>query len=597
MKTKKTFVFLFVLPILFVSILLAGSQTKAAVATSTLSIFPQSLSLVAGDKATVSITGSGGYYIFGNSKSNLASASISGSNIIINGLSGCSIYSTGCGLDTITVCQSDGQCANLYVEMSNNNTPVTFTSITSSTLSLIAGNSATVSLAGYGGYYISSNSYPNVASASISGSAINVSGLRTGSTIISVCQSYGVCGNLYINISTNKSPITLSPSSLTLTVGNNGSVFINTNGSSDLYIESILNRNATTSISGYNMIVSGLSVGSDSITVCHEGSCGYLNVNVVAANNTPTANIPPLSFNENGLTLFVGNSANVSVTGNGGYYISNNSNNNTNTGATTASISGSTITVKALNAGNSTITVCQSGGQCGNLYVNVVAANNTIAATNPIVSAYTPVAGDLVKSNGLGSKEGEVYYIGSDLKAYLFATRGTYGSWYPDFSNLKKISQTDFAKIVMGGNVTARAGANLVKFANSNTYYAVAPGAKLCALNNATAATTLYGASYATRITDYVIGGLPSLLLSNYTVDSSCALNNSSNLPNGTVFQYAGSAQTYYVQDGKKRAISTDAFNANMLRDNMIIRNVSTAMTFTDGPALTTKEDAIANLH
>jgi len=222
-----------------------------------------------------------------------------------------------------------------------------------------------------------------------------------------------------------------------------------------------------------------------------------------------------------------------------------------------------------------------------------------ISAIMPAVAAtlatYTPVAGDLVKSDGIGSAHGEVYYIASDLKAYLFSTRGTYASWYPDFSALKHIRQADFANISMGSNVTARAGANLVKFANSNTYYAVAPGAKLCAIANSAAAVALYGANYATKITDYVIGGLPSLLLSNYTIDSTCALNASSSLPNGTVFQYAGSAQTYYVQDGKKRAISTDAFNANMLRANMIITNVPTTMTYVDGLALTSMEAAIAN--
>ncbi|MBI5530485.1 MAG: hypothetical protein HY918_03215, partial [Candidatus Doudnabacteria bacterium] len=107
-----------------------------------------------------------------------------------------------------------------------------------SSLSLNVGQSATanVSIGSYiysGSYYISSNSNSNVASASISGSTINVYANQTGSTTISICQSGASgCASLYVTVSGSGSGygnIYFTPSTLSLTTGQNSNVSIYSN--------------------------------------------------------------------------------------------------------------------------------------------------------------------------------------------------------------------------------------------------------------------------------------------------------------------------------------------------------------------------------
>ena len=69
---------------------------------------------------------------------------------------------------------------------------------------------------GPGGYYISSNSTPSVASAQVSGSGILLSAISAGSTNVSVCESGGGCSTLSVSVG---GTTTVSPVGCTSTVG------------------------------------------------------------------------------------------------------------------------------------------------------------------------------------------------------------------------------------------------------------------------------------------------------------------------------------------------------------------------------------------
>src|SRR3972149_3868190 len=78
-------------------------------------------------------------------------------------------------------------------------------------------------------------------------------------------------------------------------------------------------------------------------------------------------------------------------------------------------------------------------------------------------------AGDLIKMSGNSS----VYYLGADGKRYVFPNSQTYFSWYSDFSSVKTIPQTELYGYSLGGNVTMRAGTNLIKITTDPKVYAV----------------------------------------------------------------------------------------------------------------------------
>lgn len=136
----------------------------------------------------------GSFFVSNNSNSNSVDVTISGSVL--------SLYGKANGNSTITVCQNNNyQCGYLYVTVSGNNN---YFYLNPSSVNINAGQTATVNAnlnnVYSGNLYLSSNSNPSIATASFSGSTINVYGQNSGNTIMSICYS-GQCNNLYVTVS------------------------------------------------------------------------------------------------------------------------------------------------------------------------------------------------------------------------------------------------------------------------------------------------------------------------------------------------------------------------------------------------------------
>lgn len=107
-------------------------------------------------------------------------------------------------------------------------------------------------------------------------------------------------------------------------------------------------------------------------------------------------------------------------------------------------------------------------------------------------------SGDLIK----GSLD-TVYYYGADGKRYIFPSRGTYMSWYPDFSGVKHIGDSQLAKIPLGAfNVTYKPGVRMLKIQSLPDVYAVDQHGTLRWVVNEDAARALYGPDWNTKIDD-----------------------------------------------------------------------------------------------
>jgi uncharacterized cupredoxin-like copper-binding protein len=245
-----------------------------------------------------------------------------------------------------------------------------------SSLNLNVGQSASanVSMGSYiysGGYYISSNSNSNVASASISGSTVNVYGYQTGSTTISICQSgaSSSCVSLYVTVGGGSSygNIYFSPSSLSLSSGQSSTVTIYNNGGSyygNYYISSNSNSNvASASVSGNNLYVYALTSGTTNISVCQSGSSGCATLYVTVSGGSSGS----LNLSQTSVSLSSGQTAAVTAYNVSGLYISSNS----NSSVATASINGNTINIYGSQSGSTTISVCAYNSGCAYIYVTV----------------------------------------------------------------------------------------------------------------------------------------------------------------------------------------------------------------------------------
>jgi Bacterial Ig-like domain (group 2) len=384
-----------------------------------LTLSQTSLSLNVGQTANVTATYqvygySNNFYISSNSNSSVASASVSGSQITVYGITS--------GSTTISVCANgNGSCASLYVTVSGYNNGCSYygcgtgaISLSQTSVSLNIGQSTTVTAYNNNGnnVYISSNSNSSVVSASVSGNTINLFGSASGSSLISICSSnVSSCVSLYVTVSGSvyNGSIYFSPSSLSINAGQASTVSIYNNGSSygNYYVSSNSNSAvASASVSGSSLYVSALTAGSASIVVCqsaNSSSCATLYVTVTGVLGANTN----LWFSPGNPSLYVGQSLAVSINSSSystaypynsaAYYISS----NTNPNVVSANVSGTVLNLYASQNGTSNITVCNTAlGFCGMLYVSVGGSSsygslslsqtslNIPQGTSMIVSAY-----------------------------------------------------------------------------------------------------------------------------------------------------------------------------------------------------------------
>jgi len=117
--------------------------------------------------------------------------------------------------------------------------------------------------------------------------------------------------------------------------------------------------------------------------------------------------------------------------------------------------------------------------------------------------------GDLIKGSG-----DSVYHYGSDGKRYVFPNFKTYQSWYGnDFSKVVIITDTQLAAIPIGGNVTYKPGAKLIKITSDPKVYFVDQNQNLKAIKTEAIAIILFGADWASIVED-----VPVAFFVNYNV-------------------------------------------------------------------------------
>ena len=357
---------------------------------------------------TVPVTVSGGtgvYTVLNNSNSSAITASLNGTTI--------NLYGIGTnGTASVTICSTDmSSCGIITATIGSvSSTGITF-SQTYPTLG--AGQTLSISISGGSGtYYISSNSNAAVISPNISGSTLNLYGNTTGMATITVCHQAETQRD-YSNskLYFNRRRLTLSQTSITLLLGQTLSITVS-GGTAPYNLPTINNSSiAQTSLNNNIITVTGLSAGSTNIFVCSAGgACVTLSVTVNGA-GVGTGNLQPV-FGQNNFSMTAGQSVSVSLSGTSGYTISN----NTNSSVGSAYISGSSVVVTANSLGSDGITICQSGGSCNTLYVNVVSTNGTTGSTvNPIFNPTTvSIMSGQNTSVGISGGASTNYYLASN---------------------------------------------------------------------------------------------------------------------------------------------------------------------------------------
>ena len=399
--------------------------------------------------------------------------------------------------------------------------------VSPSSLNLSVGQSATanVSIGSYmynGSFYISNNSNSSVASASISGSTINVYGLVSGSATITVCSTGSSCAYLYVTVSGGSGgSLSLSQTSVSMSVGQ--SLTVTAYNAPAVYISSNSNPSVVTSSLDVNKInLYANSAGSGTIYVCAISSstqCAYIYVTV----SSGTGGYGNIYFTVSNVSLTAGQSQTIIIYNNnnynyGSYYISSNSNSN----VASASISGNSLYINALTSGTTNISVCQNNvSSCATLYVTV---------TGSVLGSNTNLWFSPANPN---------LYVGQSLAISINSS--SYAAVYPYYNNtsyyISSNSNSGVASASISGTVL-----NLYAYQNGSTNISVCH-------SSLSYCSTLY-----VTVGGGTSGGSLSVSQTNVTV----GVNQNSNV---TIY---GSG-SYYISSNSNSAVATASISGNSL--------------------------------
>jgi len=302
-----------------------------------------SVDLSKGQSTTITATSNTNIFIASNSNPSVVNSNVVGSNIYLTAAS----Y----GVANIIVCTNDNvnTCGTISVSVYTSGTTTTTssdsTSVSFSNNNVLLEIDATKTVTVYGqagGYYISSNSSPSSANASISGNVISLRGISFGGSTITVCQNTGGCSPLYVAV-VNSNQTQTSTSTTAGIPPKISSLSFSVSNISSNKIEDV-NNTLTLSFST-NTVVNTPSVYIDSNRVSVSGS-GY----------GPYTATYKMTDSNNPLVVSINLTSSSGVSGSSSFYIGNKISNSTTvttpaTGTTTGTVKTFITTLKVGSVG------------------------------------------------------------------------------------------------------------------------------------------------------------------------------------------------------------------------------------------------------
>ena len=228
----------------------SNSVTVAITVVPPLDASETSLSLTIGSTGTCTISGGVTPYSASSGDTAVATVSINDSTLTVTGVSA--------GTTTVTV--SDNASDSVTVAV----TVAPALSVSPTNLSLSTGTTNTCAISGGIAPYGVVSSNTTVATATISGSTLSVTGVAAGPATITVSDSDA--GSVTVAVAVTPA-LSVSPTSLSLTAGGTASSCAISGGTAPYTAASSDTTVATVSINGSLLTVTGVSAGTTTITV------------------------------------------------------------------------------------------------------------------------------------------------------------------------------------------------------------------------------------------------------------------------------------------------------------------------------------------
>ncbi|TXI93605.1 MAG: hypothetical protein E6Q34_05280 [Burkholderiaceae bacterium] len=333
-----------------ISVVVGSNDAIYSTSGSTVSLNP-------GGSALYKVGGGTTVYNVGSSNTAVATASITGGDLLITGVS------TG----TANIIVRDTSSGSLTIAVSvGNGTPTPLYSTAASDIIVLPGSSPTFTIGGGRAPYFVSTSNANVATASVTGSTLTINSISSGTTKVVITDSVGATLTINATVGAGASiPLfTSAPSAVTITAGSTVAYSIG-GGTSPYTVTSSNTSAATISATGSTYSVTGGNVGSANIVIRDAvGATVTVAATITGAAQTPVDVLPGDSTGAVGDTL----SFNISG-GTSPFTILNN-----NPSIATVTQNGGSFTAKLLNQGATVVTVTDKQGQFKKITITANAA-------------------------------------------------------------------------------------------------------------------------------------------------------------------------------------------------------------------------------
>ncbi|MEB0031459.1 hypothetical protein QN372_11935 [Undibacterium sp. RTI2.1] len=360
---------------------------------------PSAITLASNAVTAFTIGGGTGPYLASSSSASVATASVNGTTLTINGLLA--------GTAKIVVSDNVGASVSITVTVGNIG-PITplFTTAPST---IVVGISATSTFTVGGGTppYLASSSNSSVLSASLTGTTLNLKGLLAGTATVLVTDATGTPVSIAVTVGSSVPSIPLFTSAVsTISLATNSSSSFTIGGGTAPYLVSSSNvAVANAAISGTNLTINGFSSGTAKIVVSDTAGA---TVTITVTVGSSGATVPLFTTAASDIVISANGTSNFTIGGGLGPYLVSSS----APSVVSASVSGSALTINGLIAGTSKVVVTDANGSVATINVSVT------STTQPLV---TTAASDIVVAINSSS----TYAISGGLAPYFASSSNT----------------------------------------------------------------------------------------------------------------------------------------------------------------------------
>lgn len=352
------------------SISVSVTVSNGSSATPLFTTAPASVTISNGGTRTYTIGGGLAPYTATSSDTIIATTSVIGSTLSIEGVAG--------GTTSITVRDTANTIVSISVKVGSANT---FFTTAPSALTILVGAAPTYTISGGSGIYAASSSNINIVQATVVGSSLTIAGVAAGTATVSVLDSTGASVLISVKVSTSGTGVdtalyTTAPGAITIPIASAAvppPVYDIGGGTGPYFATSSIAGVATASVVGSKLTITGVAAGSTQIKVLDStGTSVTIGVTVsTSATGVVTALYTTAAPS---VTIAPTTSATYGIGGGTGPYVATTS----NVAVVTASVSTAGLTITGVANGSAQVMVGDSTGS--SITINVIVSEGAVTA-------------------------------------------------------------------------------------------------------------------------------------------------------------------------------------------------------------------------